>query len=244
MEKKEQTLLIWILTITGLILAVLYSPIGSPDAYNQQNFQGKQGVNFFGKIVNAPTSISTFQESTNAYSALTKNVEQVGYQINSPIEGSKNIEYKITDPTVQSTLPSYNNRTRKASYAVSPSSGGSSMLSSGASYAVNHSKSVVIQQNSGGGGGIAGGGMAIYSSTSNSGNNNNPVPQSGFTSLNLDLSLFGDSTNTKQGGPYEESQGGTDPGTNPDPVEEPIPVGDGFWLLLLMAAIYAKMRIK
>lgn len=236
MEKKERNLLIWIFSIAGFVLLLLYSPVGSPDAYSsKQLFAANQGVNFFGKIANAPKSIKKFQDSKNEFSSLTKDVEQADYKLDTEINSDN--EYKIADPTTKEpSLPAYKNKERKANYAVASNSG-SNKLSNEAGYTVNQSKSAPTEKSSGSGGAVGGNGMASYSSSRNSNNNNNPVPQTGFTAMSLDMSMFSDSTSTRQSVDYATGQGGTDPGGNP--LEEPIPVGDGWWLLAFMAAIYA-----
>jgi len=242
MENKERNLLIWILTAAGFILLVLYSPVGSPDAYNPKKyFSENQGVNFFGKIANAPTSIKAYQDVKNKLTALTKDIEQADYKLST--EYNAESEFKIADPTSQSVaIPTYSNKPKKATYAVAASGNTGSNINT-ASYSVNQTKSKLSETNSGSGT-MGGAGMPTYSTSRNSSNNNNPVTQLGFTSINLDMSLFSDSTsNNRQGAGYGALQGGTDPGTNPS--EEPIPVGDGWWLLAFMAAVYALfMRFK
>ena len=66
--------------------------------------------------------------------------------------------------------------------------------------------------------------------------NNETEPQNGFTALNTDLTSSDDLT-ASQGGGYTPGSGATDPGE--DPLENPIPVSDGFWLLMLMAIAYS-----
>src|SRR5450759_1973386 len=51
----QKNILVWVLPLAGLLLVVLYSPIGSPDLYKQRKyFIENQGVNFNGGIKNAP----------------------------------------------------------------------------------------------------------------------------------------------------------------------------------------------
>ena len=58
MQNKQKNILIWIVTWAALLVGVLYSPIGSPDLYTNQNFYVvNRGVTFQGgKIENAPNS--------------------------------------------------------------------------------------------------------------------------------------------------------------------------------------------
>lgn len=58
MEKRTKNIFIWLFVWAGLLLAVLYSPIGSPDLYTTNNyFIPNSDVAFKGgEIENAPTS--------------------------------------------------------------------------------------------------------------------------------------------------------------------------------------------
>jgi len=107
-----------------------------------------------------------------------------------------------------------------------------------ATYSVT-SKSNVMQNEKNSGGSLGGSlGATIISQTKNE-NNTNPQLNE-FIALNsIDLSIFSDLT-PKQGGGYTPGSGATDPGE--DPTEEPLPVPDGFWLLLFMAIGYAAFK--
>jgi len=51
-RSKQKNIFILIITWAGLLMAVLYSPIGSPDLYTTDTFfAGNQGVNFNGKSI-------------------------------------------------------------------------------------------------------------------------------------------------------------------------------------------------
>jgi hypothetical protein len=61
--------------------------------------------------------------------------------------------------------------------------------------------------------------------------------------MTSDLTTVQDPTvTTRQGASAGALDGGTDPGG--DPTGPPIPVGDGYWLLMLMAAGYAFWKRK
>jgi len=240
MSKKEQTLLIWILTVAVSIVLVLYSPVGSPEMYNHKQYMAmNQGVSFSGKIQNAPKSIKSRQDSKNELSSLTKDVEVADYKLSTGEETDAKIE--AADPTAGKEIPTYSNKPKtKANYAVNNTGGSSSKNNT--TYAVNQSSAHIEKASSQGGGG-AGGGMPTYSSSR--GNNNNSGPQNtGFTAMSIDMSIFSDSTSNRQQAGYGELLGGTDPGGNP--IDEPIPVGEGWWILLTLAtlyAVYTKLRI-
>ncbi|MEI8086704.1 MAG: hypothetical protein WCG93_10870, partial [Paludibacter sp.] len=137
----------------------------------------------------------------------------------------------------------YTNKPKnKANYAVANTSGSSNK--NNATYAVNQSGSSHIEKASAGGGGSAGGGLPSYSSNRGSNNNNSGPQNTGFTAMSIDMSIFSDSTSNRQQAGYGALQGGSDPGGNP--IEEPIPVGEGWWILLTLAilyAVYTKLRI-
>ena len=63
MTKKQNKILVWILVWAGLLLAVLYSPVGSPDIYSTPDYSVTyQNVsNNYGAIQNA-TKIKSTQE--------------------------------------------------------------------------------------------------------------------------------------------------------------------------------------
>jgi len=75
----QKNILVWVLPLAGLLLVVLYSPIGSPDLYKQRKyFIENQGVNFNGGIKNAPKGKNNYQNdepelSVPDYSSERKN---------------------------------------------------------------------------------------------------------------------------------------------------------------------------
>jgi hypothetical protein len=109
-------------------------------------------------------------------------------------------------------------------------------------YTVQSKRNNIIsnQNNTGGstGGGIVNAGTAIVGKTTED-NNSNPQINRFIALNNIDLSIFNDYS-SKQGVGYTPGSGATDPGE--DPTEEPIPVPDGFWVMLMMAAGYTAMK--
>lgn len=199
-----------------------------------------QGVSFSGRIQNAPKSIKkSYQEGKSEISSLTKDVEVADYKLSTGEEQDAKVD--VADPTTGKEIPTYTNKPKSKTYAVA-NSGGSSNKNS-ASYAVKTGSIHIEKASSQGGGGGTGGGMPTYSSSRGSNNSNSPQ-NPGFTAMSIDLSIFSDSTSNRQQAGYGELQGGTDPGGNP--VEEPIPVGEGWWILLILVTLYAlymKLRI-
>lgn len=245
MLEREKIILIWILTTATLILMVLYSPLGSPDMYNnEKSFAENQGVFFAGKIQNSTTY------SRNDYRPHLLDIKLASINIASPeikavVTGDVSADISVK-PKMAGELPVYNesqNTSNKSNYKVANNSLDSD-LKSIASYSVNTSSIIENTKSGSQSGGV--GGLTAYSSNKGSNKNNGPQ-NSGFMTLNIDMSLFGDSTN-RFAANYAVSQGGTDPGVNPleNPLgDEPIPVGDGWWLLLLMVGGYTFMlRLK
>ena len=122
------------------------------------------------------------------------------------------------------------------------SAGGTSKINNGTNYSVSTPATGRTGTTSGGGGGVSG--IATFgfsrSTQSNPASANSGV---GSISLTSDLTTVQDPTvTTKQGASAGALDGGTDPGG--DPTGPPIPVGDGYWLLMLMAAGYAFWKRK
>jgi hypothetical protein len=57
-EKKQKNILVWTLTWAGLLLLVLYSPLGSPELFNQNSYYYpiRDGVYNNGETVNFPVA--------------------------------------------------------------------------------------------------------------------------------------------------------------------------------------------
>jgi len=59
-QKRQNNILIFVLTLAGLLVAILYSPIGSPTDYSSLYFYSTNpGVQFQGGIANAPSTYSS-----------------------------------------------------------------------------------------------------------------------------------------------------------------------------------------
>jgi len=195
-KNNKKNILIWLLTWAVLFLVVIYSPIGSPELYRQNNYVVyNPGVSFKGGIANAPTS-NNYQQSQEPDLAI-------------PITTDTHRSYAVNASAA--TLKSAS----QTNYGVSASS----------SSFVNASQSA-----GGSGGGSAAIGLGSKSSLAFS------SPQNEVSSLSTDLTINQTAT-TRQAAGYNPGTGGTDPGD--DPLGPGLPVGDGFWILLLMAGAYA-----
>jgi hypothetical protein len=199
--KKQKGIMTWILVWAGLLIVVLYSPIGSPDLYYSQNYyMENQSVAVNGAIANAPKG----------------NYAQ------------DNSDVSMDIPDVSSHL--------NANYSVgsSQSSGGSQ----GSSYSV---QSQSWQNNNSSGSAPSGGGGGSFMT---GGGSRGSAGSSGVTMTNgiTTMSLTTDLTNNsvRQSVTYSGGTGGTDPGG--DPTGNPIPVGDGWGLLLFFGVCYAAFK--
>ena len=196
MDKKRKSILVWILTWAGLLLAVLYSPVGSPDLYSPMHYySANQGVDFTGAAIpNAPKGSASGDNSS---------------QFNMPADG---------DLKINSSSPS----------GVSSDIGGRSVSSVGSS-------SLSSRNNSGGSSsGSSMSGMGTFSGKSSKSGVSSQ--STGMASLSTDLTGTSDNSGNKQSVGYTPGSGATDPGD--DPTGDPIPVGDGWIFLLVLASVY------
>jgi len=194
--------MIWFLTWAVLFVVVIYSPIGSPELYTQNDYDGYYPpVNFSTGIANAPTmhTIQQYEETDLGIPVYTP--EQKTYTVNTPVQSRRDNHH--TNYAVEAPI---NNRTT-SNQSIGGGGGGSTFMSSGNKSAQGKSTPVI-----------------------------------GASSFSTDLALAEDPSTTRQLAGNAVLDGGTDPGG--DPTGPPIPVGDGFWILVLMAIGYViKLRI-
>jgi len=118
MKGNRNKILIWILTWAVLFLVVIYSPIGSPELYRQNNYSSyNQVVNFSGGIANAPKRhvVQQYEETELAVPVYTR--EHKSYAVNTvvkPTGYNHQAVYAVTSPA--------NNR--KVTNQISARSGG------------------------------------------------------------------------------------------------------------------------
>lgn len=237
MNSKEKNLMFLLLACAALFVGILYSPIGSPEAYgNSHYFKQKLGVSFSGKILNASKS-RRFGGSHSEPNGISMN------NMGASTDFSSNPNISIDDNNIDAKVPEYSSvKKNTAKYVVANTNTSSDSNNGNASYAVSVKSNVISNQNSGGasgGDGIGNAGVAIIGKTSSGNDNQDPQPN-GFAALNVDLSIFNDLTTRQSGGAYTPGAGATDPGE--DPIGPPIPVPDGFWLLLFMAVGYTSFK--
>jgi hypothetical protein len=121
--KRQKNILVWIFIWGGLLLVVLYSPIGSPDLYTSRKyFTANQGVQFNGtEILNSP---SLKNSSANNYQ-----------ELNVPVYNSSdlknNTSYSVASSENAFDSKSGNNATQENRYLSSPQKNGNSDASFG-----------------------------------------------------------------------------------------------------------------
>lgn len=196
--------MIWIIVWAGLLIVVLYSPIGSPDLYNSRNYYVQnQSITVNNNVIqNAPKINPVSQNSDNGLDIPDISpVSRTNYAVNnyqSSGSSSQGYSYSIQNQ-------SYQNNNSSGSDGIS--SGGNSFIMSGGSRNSSASSAVVMTN--------------------------------GITTLSLTTDL--NSNPTKQSSsPYKGGTGGTDPGG--DPTGPPIPVGDGWGLLVFFGVCYAAFK--
>jgi hypothetical protein len=204
-DKKRKSILVWILTWAGLLVAVLYSPVGSPDLYvsTRYSIPYRGGMYGVAKISDVPTLKTNVTNVTGS----------VGNQTYSA--GSRN----------------------QNSYSAS---GGNldAKLNSGSFSGFTYSSN--IQRARDKASSIGGSWAGIGSMASRSSGNNAVAQNTGVISMSTDMSMFENNSMNKQSvdDPLPPLQnGGTDPGD--DPTGSPIPVGDGWILLLVFVSVYS-----
>jgi len=212
-NNKKKNILVWIFTWAALLLVVLYSPIGSPDLYSSSDY-------YTGVVPNANFSGSNIGSSPNFSESGSSN------EINVP-------DYSSTEsPSKLST-----------NYSSAASSSGNTSMGT-ASYSVSQSESYQNTQNPQG---ATGGGGSTFISNNNSSSKGSDASSAvtmtsgGVTTLSTDITTT--STTPKENalsGTTGTGNSGTDPGG--DPTGPPIPVGDGWVFLLLLAASYGIIR--
>ncbi len=218
MSDRQKNILVWVLTWAGLLLAVLYSPIGSPELYTSFDYNfTNQNVNFNGGHIENAQNVNF--ESGNNYNEL--NVPDYNSAGNSSKLSSGNYNY--------ATNSNYNTSATGTSYASSESQSYQNMkngllgstMSGGNTFISNNSSS-----------------RGIAASSAVTMNN------AGITTLSASTTTL--ASNTKAAGvQYDPNKkdGGQNPGGDPDP-QTRIPVPDGWVFLLLLAGSYGIIKKK
>ena len=201
MQNKQKNILIWILIGSGVVLLVLYSPLGSPEIYtDQNNYVVTAGVNFENKrIQNAPKAeiISDYTKDKPDFPVISNN-------------GLKPTNYSIGNLLSE-------NRTSPASvYPLQSQLFQSNNFFESHGSPIDNIRTFIVSGR-------------FRTNTGASGS----VMVTGITALSL-------STRLSSSEDLSDLEGG-DPGGNP--TSPPIPVGNGYGMLVLYGACYAAYKI-
>jgi len=230
MNKGSNTVLIWILIWASLLVAMLYSPIGSPDLYYKKNYYlADQGVNFNRiKIKNEPSNILESEYYSTDFET-NSNYRSTNYtQNNSYLADNTSNKYSL------SSVGTINNNSNGVNSPSQFTSGSISLESVKFRNSSRNQKEENINRSS------EVSFMSDISNSINTSTSNNLIASS------LDLSIFSDINSTETNG-YAQKVGIISPGED-DPNGDPIPVGDGWILMLVFGGIYSLkksiMKIK
>ena len=238
MTNSENTLLIWVLSIAGFFLAVLYSPLGSPDLYHQRKyFTEDQGVNFnSAPIAHGSKQVSSLQSKLNSLKGTLGSLGSVknspksrtyssieGSELNVPDEASKNQKH------YKSSRVNDSNAQNKSAVSVKMNKSTMSIANS-ASSNTNNSNSATNTAASNGGN--------TESATLNSTRSTNNTSQNNdVKNINVNLSPI-DSTSLLASNFSAQKAGGfVDPGTG-DPLGDPLPIPEGWSCFALFIVAY------
>ena len=251
MNKSENTLLIWVLTTAGILLAILYSPLGSPDLYYTRNyFSENQSVDFYGagiskglknvgsiqsKVSSLKSSVESFKSSVESLKTISNSRKSKGSDygsasdLNVPNVADKNKK------RYQSSSADYSGINNRNGSTNSPriNKSGASIANSGVSVS-NNSQS---GNNSGSNGG---GSSESFSSRSHSNSHasSNSQNTAAITGVSVNLSSIDSTSLLASNYSAQKSTQFIDPGPG-DPLGEPVPIPEGWGYLALLAVAYS-----
>ena len=240
MTNSENTLLIWVLSIAGLLLAVLYSPLGSPDLYHPRKyFLENQCVNFnVTPISHGSKDVSSINSKV---SSIKSNVGSLSTVKNSP-KGKGNNSNQDTELNVPNE-----NRKKRSNYKTSGSPDSKTQNGSVVSTQVikseasttnsetSNSNNANYANNKGAGNGVSGETTTVGSNKNS--NNTSYSQNSGVTGLSSNLSAMDSTTLLASNYSARKTTEFIDPGIG-DPVGEPVPIPEGLSCLALFAMSY------
>jgi hypothetical protein len=214
--KRKKNILVLIFTWAGLLLAILYSPIGSPELYMPIYSVANQNVDFNGGSIENAKDVNF--ESGNDYSEL--NVPDYNSEESSSKLSSDDYSYAATSNDHSSS--------NATSYSSSESQSYQSLRNGSSGSNINGGTFI---SNSGSGGSSASSAVTMSSG--------------GITTLSSDLAMAPASKIKNPGVQYDPNNkdGGQHPGKDPDP-KTAIPVPDGWMFLLFLAASYGIIKKK
>lgn len=244
MNKSENTLLIWVLSWSSVILAILYSPIGSPDFYKKRSYCAEnQGVNFRG------TSVSRGAKEFGSIKSKVSSVKGSVAHVRSNIASLKSIKNspkgRGSNSGQDAELNIPNDSLSRKKGINYPTGGSGSSFNNRTTYSasVTSTKENIASSGSGSSGGSGGNGFYSGSRNSNAGNGGQPIAQRisqnpGVTTSGVDMTIFNDSTSMLASNQAQRAPGDPiDPGF--DPTGEPVPVPEAWGFLILLVLAYS-----
>ena len=203
LNKQQKNIGTWIVIWAGLLIAVLYSPVGSPGLYSSQNYF-----------------------AANQSAAMKQGAIQ-----NAPVRHSSQ-ENNESDPDMPDISPVSKTKFSSGNYnQPATSSAGSYSGMQNSTYQSDNS----VRNESGGSGNAIIAGRSSRNSEGTSG----MTMTNGLTAMSLTSEL---NPANRQSATAITPAGGPDPGG--DPTGPPIPVGDGWGILVLFACIYVLVKRK
>jgi hypothetical protein len=252
MNHSENTLLIWVLTIAGILLAVLYSPLGSPDLYHPRKyFTENQCVNFnVASISHGSKDVSSIHSKVSSInskvSSINANVGSLSTVKNSPKgKGSNsNPDAEINVPDASKNKKHYQNS--GSSYSKSQNGRGVSIkfikpISSIANSGNSNSNNTNYASNNAGSNG--GSGETASASSNRSSHNTANTQNSGVSGVSVNLSAMDSTSLLASNYSAQKTTEFVDPGTG-DPLGDPVPVPEGWGYLAFLALIYSLYILK
>ena len=205
MTKKQKGIMTWTIVWAGLLIVVLYSPVGSPELYTTPNFYTEiHNIALkSGETHNSPKFNSTSGTTSDDMDIPDMNLStKPTYSV---------LNYQSSNISTQGTS---SGNLQTLSYQSNNSTDGNTKVS-GTTILANRSSVKSL----GSSGTIMTNGIATLSTTS-------------------DLS----NTTSRQSVNADAIPGATDPGA--DPIGDPIPVGDGWGLLIFFGIFYSVFKSK
>lgn len=241
MNNSEKTLLIWVLIIAVALLALLYSPIGSPDIYHPRTyFTNNQGVDFSKKNIGQGTqqveslksNIESFKKITNSSKYVSDNVQNPEIKVldENSVKREKR-HYKTSSDNNSSSTSIRNSKIIdnkvKTNHQVSTTSSSSNFQNNENG---NNSLKKIQRTNQ-------------SANSPNSINSSFGEQSSGNTGMNVNISASDLSSLFANNNSARQSSQSLDSGMQ-EPFGEPVPISDGWGYLILLTILYSIYIIK
>ena len=191
-------MLIW----AGLFVAVLYSPIVSPDLETKHKYILEQENANYGRIENISSVSKKSMRKVQSMPFLTYESEMNNYA------------YKVT---------------AKEQFEANQKSDISLPFNKIENHQTKVNMDLMVTEN-------------VESRSIMKNNTKNVSTNNNVFSVSSDLASLDDNIRNRQGNNYSSNLGGTDPGD--DPTGNPIPIGDGWVFMLILAVGYALKKMR